>query len=346
LENKPSDQASRWSADGNHLPQYLTLKLEKTSIVSSITFGKYEKPHVCNLKRFRVLGGLNEDHMSELFWGGLANNNIPEKFQLRHTSHGHIFPCNYIKIVPLLSWEQGFNCSIWYIELYGNDDESIVQPTLKSFTNFRERQAMRLCLKHLRQRSYMDEFENLQKKTCVQLEDPQLTKLYKLLVVEGDFIAAEKILTESARVGLFADYVAKQPARAEWNALKPNRSSKCMWPGIRGGHQMLVDPKAQMLYLFGGWDGLKDLADLWCYDIQGKQWNCLSMNTERDGGPSARSCHKMCIDCVNKKIYTLGRFVDQMLLRASSNNSKVKCRDNFKRCLRYLYMHKVYCVIE
>ena len=58
---------------------------------------------------------------------------------------------------------------------------------------------MRLCLKHLRQHGYVDEFEGLQKKTCVQLEDPQLTELYKLLVVSSDFLAAEKILIESAR---------------------------------------------------------------------------------------------------------------------------------------------------
>ena len=90
---------------------------------------------------------------------------------------------------------------------------------------------------------------------------------------------------------------------------------------------MLVDPETQILYLFGGWDGLKDLADLWCYDIQARQWECLCTNTERQGGPSARSCHKMCIDYVNKKIYTLGRFVDLKLRRTSTDNLKVKLRE-------------------
>ena len=89
-----------------------------------------------------------------IFCSGLTNNHIPETFQLRHTSHGHIFPCNFIKIgqilpflvifqsssvsyliVPLLSWEQGFNCSIWHIQLHGHDEDTIVQPVLKSFTD-------------------------------------------------------------------------------------------------------------------------------------------------------------------------------------------------------------------
>ena len=33
---------------------------------SSITFGKYEKTHVCNLKRFKVLGGPDEDNLIEV----------------------------------------------------------------------------------------------------------------------------------------------------------------------------------------------------------------------------------------------------------------------------------------
>lgn len=46
--------------------QFLTLKLAKPAIVETVTFGKYEKTHVCNLKKFKILGGLNEDHMIEL----------------------------------------------------------------------------------------------------------------------------------------------------------------------------------------------------------------------------------------------------------------------------------------
>ena len=83
---------------------------------------------------------------------------------------------------------------------------------------------------------------------------------------------------------------------------------------------MVIDSDTQMVYLFGGWDGTKDLADLWCYNILAAQWTCLSVNSELQGGPSARSCHKMCIDCVNKRIYTLGRFIDSQARQAAGNN--------------------------
>lgn len=46
--------------------QYLILKLERPAIVQSITFGKYEKTHVCNLKKFKVFGGMNEENMTDL----------------------------------------------------------------------------------------------------------------------------------------------------------------------------------------------------------------------------------------------------------------------------------------
>lgn len=66
MVNRPSDQSSRWSSDSNNPPQFLTLKLERPAIVKTITFGKYEKTHVCNLKKFKVFGGLNDENMVEL----------------------------------------------------------------------------------------------------------------------------------------------------------------------------------------------------------------------------------------------------------------------------------------
>lgn len=81
-------------------------------------------------------------------------------------------------------------------------------------------------------------------------------------------------------------------------------------PGMRGGHQMVIDTDTQQIYLLGGWDGMSDLADFWVYSVETGQWLCLSRNTELDGGPCARSCHKMCLDKDRKLIYTLGRYLD------------------------------------
>lgn len=51
-------------------------------------------------------------------------------------------------------------------------------------------------------------------------------------------------------------------------------------PGMRGGHQMCIDSAAQLIYMYGGWDGNHDLADFWVYDIADQRWSLISRNTE------------------------------------------------------------------
>ena len=46
----------------------------------------------------------------------------------------------------------------------------------------------------------------------------------------------------------------------------------------------------------------QDLADFWLYDIAQRAWQQLSCDTERDGGPCGRSCHKICFDSVRKQV--------------------------------------------
>jgi hypothetical protein len=81
-------------------------------------------------------------------------------------------------------------------------------------------------------------------------------------------------------------------------------------PGMRGGHQMCIDSTAREIYLFGGWDGARDLDDLWLYSLTEERWRCVMEHTALRGGPSPRSCHKVCIDPLRRKIYTLGRYVE------------------------------------
>ena len=97
MVDKPSDQSSRWSsASNNQLQvgpddgsasgvqdrahgrsrtmcrvqcgshQFILLKLERMAVVSTITFGKYHKGHVCNLREFKVYAGLSPDNMVEV----------------------------------------------------------------------------------------------------------------------------------------------------------------------------------------------------------------------------------------------------------------------------------------
>ena len=305
MTDRPGDQFSRWSSESTNPDQFLILKLNKPAIVEKIIFGKFEKTHVCNVKKFKVFGGLQPDQVcNELLDAGLNNDNVPETFSLRHSLLGKDFACSYIKVVPIQSSGPSFNYSIWYVELQGRDEEELVRKGINWLNQCREKEAIRLCLKHFRQKNYTEAFESLEKRTKVQLEDQLLTHLHQLLVIDGDFRAVEKLLQTAANDRIFNDYLRRQEYKPVWAAMNP-KSGK---PGMRGGHQMSIDPVGEMIYLFGGWDGVKDLSDFWSYSIRSNEWTCLDPDTFASGGPSARSCHKMTIDLQRKKIFVLGRY--------------------------------------
>ncbi|KAM6385179.1 muskelin isoform 9-T12 [Alca torda] len=386
LVDKPNDQSSRWSSESNYPPQYLILKLERPAIVQSITFGKYEKTHVCNLKKFKVFGGMNEENMTDLLSSGLKNDYNKETFTLKHKIDEQMFPCRFIKIVPLLSWGPSFNFSIWYVELNGIDDPDVVQPCLNWYSKYREQEAIRLCLKHFRQHNYTEAFESLQKKTKIALEHPMLTDLHDKLVLKGDFDACEELIEKAVNDGLFNQYISQQEYKPRWGQIIPKSTKgdgEDSRPGMRGGHQMVIDVQTELagehlrsapsvgeldlppscssllcrssiqrwqdtfrkflygifgklplvllpgplrlvketVYLFGGWDGTQDLADFWAYSVKENQWTCISRDTEKESGPSARSCHKMCIDIQRRQIYTLGRYLDSSVRNSKSLKS-------------------------
>ena len=45
---------------------------------------------------------------------------------------------------------------------------------------------------------------------------------------------------------------------------------------------MVLDSNAQVIYMFGGWDGTKDLSDFWSYNISEAKWKLISANTAAD----------------------------------------------------------------
>jgi len=311
LVDRPSDQSSRWSSGSTDNPQFLTLKLERLAIAQTITFGKFEKSHVCNLKKFKVYGGVDEENLMELLEGGLKNDNEYETFWLKHAIEGNLFPCRFLKIVPLMPHGVSFNYSIWFVELKGVVTWDVVQPALKWLTKYREKEAVRLCLKHFRQHNYSEAFETLQKKTRVSLEHPLLTKLHKTLVENGNYEETEECVRRDCESGLFESYLNSQECKPIWKLINPPPDAgNRLRPGMRGGHQMCIDVLTETIYLFGGWDGTQDLADFWSFHIPTQKWTLISSNTAEEGGPSARSCHKMTLDQERRQIFTLGRYVD------------------------------------
>ncbi|KAJ3265912.1 Muskelin 1, intracellular mediator containing kelch motif [Chytriomyces hyalinus] len=307
LVNRPSDQSSRWSSGSNNQLQYITLKLDRICVVQTITFGKYHKVHVCNLKEFKVFGGLSPNNMTELLHAGLRNDSEAETFSLKHKVNDVVFPCQYIKIAPHLAWGPNFNFSIWFVELKGISQPEHVDKIYWDYVNYRENEVIRLCMKHFRQRNYLDAFECLQKRTQLQLEDPLLTQLHDSLVMNGDFSVAEDIVQQAYTRDLYTEYVRECSYKPEWRRIKHEVTET---PCMRGGHQMCMDSDAGLIYLFGGWDGQKDLNDFWSYNVVSKQWTCISLDTRRMDGPGPRSCHKICFDTGTRSIYTMGRYVD------------------------------------
>ncbi|GBG90104.1 hypothetical protein CBR_g50196 [Chara braunii] len=166
------------------------------------------------------------------------------------------------------------------------------QAARHEYLQLREEQAFKLCLKHLRQCNY-DAFAALQKhKGGLQLEDELLAQLHNLLVLQGDDKATERVLRRAGEDGLFEEYVLNSSYKPVWSRVVPEQTD-CQRPGMRGGHQMCIDPEEGKIYLIGGWDGEKDLSDFWVFEIATSSWRLLSEDTAQDGGPGPRSCHKV-----------------------------------------------------
>jgi len=81
-------------------------------------------------------------------------------------------------------------------------------------------------------------------------------------------------------VGLFNQYIEKQEYRPVWRPIQPADSE--IQPGMRGGHQMCMDPYTEIIYLFGGWDGNQDLSDLWAYHVPTRKWTLITKDTESE----------------------------------------------------------------
>lgn len=146
------------------------------------------------------------------------------------------------------------------------------------------------------------------------LEHPLLSELHDRFVVKGDFDAAERLLDEMQRGGLF-DWWKKTRARPKARWVEVRQAGER--PGPRGGHQMVRS--GRKLVLFGGWDGTKDLDDLWELDLDAlsssrtARWQKIECATK----PRARSCHQMAVDRSTGLIYMLGGMAPVPMVNAS-----------------------------
>lgn len=119
---------------------------------------------------------------------------------------------------------------------------------------------------------------------------------------------------------LFEHYVRRSTPKPRWDQITDANEDGDA-PSGRGGHQMCFDVERGIAYLFGGWDGKRDLCDFWSYSVAHRRWRLISRDTRATGGPGPRSCHKMAFDPRTGFIYVLGRFIDYDQPRNTPTNS-------------------------
>ncbi|BGP25481.1 mei4-dependent protein 6 [Rhodotorula toruloides] len=299
--------------------------------------------HPCNLADFTLWGGLSPYPLSmeALFEGGLKNDAMPERFEVPIEVGGKKgkapLPVKYLKIDCHVAANANYSISIWHLFFEGYLPPSLLSPssllppasTLVSlYTTHRSRTTNHLILAHLRRlgpssqgiQAFNVLYDSLDPTTRAAFESPLCRELHEKLVREGEWEEAERILDRGKEGGLFREWTpggGKGKTVAKWERLFLPASAaeaKHSWPTGRGGHAMVR--VGRKILLFGGWDGSRDLGDLWEWDLTAPDggWRCLESGEAAEGKdkrPGPRSCHQMVVDESEGWVYLLGGRKDE-----------------------------------
>ncbi len=99
------------------------------------------------------------------------------------------------------------------------------------------------------------------------------------MIVDGDFDRVENLMQQALQERLFDEYIKNAPLTFKWDRI--NIAQGKPWPSMRGGHQMCIDTESGIIYLIGGWDGSKELADFWAFHEKEQFWECISEDTRK-----------------------------------------------------------------
>ncbi|KAI8326736.1 Muskelin N-terminus-domain-containing protein, partial [Choanephora cucurbitarum] len=285
--------------------------------------------HVCNLKEFKVYGGLSPDNMNELLHKGLTDDNKPELFPMRYTYNDVVksFLFNISKSPPLATFAFG------YVEVRGIKDNALMDKIYTTFNNYKEMETFRLCLKYFRQKNMMDVYSLLQKKVNMDLEHPLISNLHDAIVIQGDFKQAETILLKQINnrllvimLDMLPIHLFGKPVTAlnnDGDAPSPRDGHQTCGPSARSCHSICFDPTRKSIYVLGKYIKAKPLsissladrpfygyeADFYQYFIELDRWIKISENTMMDGGPALLCDHQTCIDPTTKTLYVIGGHV-------------------------------------
>ncbi|KAI5480427.1 hypothetical protein MNV49_000580 [Pseudohyphozyma bogoriensis] len=319
--------------------QYIILELEQPAVVQRIGFGKYHKTHPCNLAEFSVSGGLspNPRYMELLYHGGLKNDSQKETFDLKTSNKNSrlrddvLLPVKYLRIDAYAAHSINYNVSIWHVWLEGDASPTLMPTVLSTYDDHVKTVTSQVLLAHLRRSFLLSAFSTLLTTLPTSItstfEHPLVSALHTSLVLRGQFTGpdgAEVVLEEMIKEGLFDEWgrnndddggKGKGKSVARWENLEEVGAGVGQGPSPRGGHQMVR--VGRKLLLHGGWDGSRDLGDLWELELPRSTegdgavgtWRCLNDGLGGKVGeeyPKARSCHQLAVDESEGWVYLLG----------------------------------------
>lgn len=306
LVDDPTNANSRWTTTSNDAHQYIILKLKNDSIVTSVTFGKFHKLHVCNVKTMSISSytenenegsiseeGFIEDGMESdfswsnypstntessplcIFKGGLRNDSAPEKFPMKYLHKNTFVMSRYIKIKPLQAWGVNFNFSFWFIQIHGIERKDIVLRCIEHNYLYLTGECYKMILKYLKEQNKYKTLKALQEESGMNHE-PEIKDKMRVLLESGNFEELEKLMCEAVDMGIVdREYYLK----GNWVKLEE------FGPEKRGGHAMSI--VGSKIYIQGGWNGKEEIGDMWIFDCNTEKWKLVSKVNEK------RSCHKM-----------------------------------------------------
>eukprot|EP00049_Salpingoeca_infusionum_P002484 m.57504 g.57504 ORF g.57504 m.57504 type:complete len:740 (-) comp11601_c0_seq1:396-2615(-) len=300
--------ASRWCAKSSD-DAFVLLELEQPSIIVHMEFGKNALRHYpTDVSYFEVYGGLEPSCRTLMYSGKLTNTTQTDRITLTsHTSPG--VACKYIKVVPLKTWGgPRYSPSLWYIGLFGITDGESFKRLVARITQRKQVEAIRTCLKHLRDANLPTSFQALSQESGVVLEHPLLSTLYTTLVQQGDFASAEDCISKMVEEKLF-NQTPPLPDEQQKHSIQfqATRIHCDAGPPGRSAHGMVMDTVTEKIYVLGGWTGQAELGGLWEFDLNAKKWARVQANVSDHGGPPCFSCFAMCINSLTRKIYVFGQ---------------------------------------
>lgn len=273
-------------------------------------------------------------------------------------------PVKFLRIDCHVAANANYSISIWHLFLEGYSPQLHSLSALPSasdlvslYESHRHACTTRLILAHLRRSgpAYLPAFRTLLSTLSsdstsgsdLRLEHPLLAALHESLVLRGDWDASERLLDQLLAAGLLDEWDGrtggtKGQTVAKWQRIGPpsekdapapnGKSPSEAWPCGRGGHAMVRVGRKILMY--GGWDGRRELGDMWEYDLplnvhdtaSPRRWRLLQDGLSGAGtgpggasdakagavSPGPRSCHQMVVDERDGWVYVLGARRDEL----------------------------------